>query len=97
MLPEFGTPLRSLIFEPNDPTLSIQAREMIINSIRTWEPRIAIQAIEVSSIIDKELLHEDDNQEELGHILSIRISFFDPGNLSKIQELKLDVPLSSLG
>jgi phage baseplate assembly protein W len=33
MLPEFGTPLQDLIFEPGDKTLISQARQMIIKSI----------------------------------------------------------------
>ena len=36
MLPNFGTPLRRLIFEPNDPTLLQQARDMIAQSIENW-------------------------------------------------------------
>ena len=41
MLPTFGTPLKDLIFEPGDASLVSRARQMIINSITQWEPRIA--------------------------------------------------------
>ena len=47
MLPNFGTPLREIIFEPNDAISSEHVRDMIINSIRTWEPRITIEQIDV--------------------------------------------------
>jgi hypothetical protein len=48
MLPNFGTPLKKLFFEQNDEIILLQARDMIINSIKTWEPRVAISAVEVS-------------------------------------------------
>ena len=40
MMPEFGTPLRTLMFEPNDSNLHMQARSMIIRAIDQWEPRV---------------------------------------------------------
>ena len=96
MLPGFGTPLREIIFEPNDATSSEQVRDMIINSIRTWEPRITIEQIDVSTQADQESLHEDDSLEDIGHIMIIRILFFDPENISEVQELKLEVPLAGV-
>jgi|TARA_Y100000034_G_C6818537_1_gene368433 hypothetical protein len=95
MLPEFGTPLRNLMFEPNDGQIESQAREMIINSIKLWEPRIVVSAIEVSSSIDEDDLHAQDTGTEKDHILSIKIMFFDPENIKQIQELKLNVPLDA--
>ena len=91
MLPRFGTPLRRLVFEPNDSTLKEQAREMIINSIRTWEPRITVDAIEVTNSWDE--FSPDDPREDVDHILGIRIRFFDPENLKDVQELVLEMPL----
>jgi|SaaInlV_100m_DNA_2_1039680.scaffolds.fasta_scaffold00454_13 phage baseplate assembly protein W len=96
MLPGFGTPLREIIFEPNDATSSEQVRDMIINSIRTWEPRITIEQIDVSTQADQESLHEDDSLEDIGHIMIVRILFFDPENISEVQELKLEVPLAGV-
>ena len=49
MLPTFGTPLRTLFFEPNDTIIINQATQMIANAISTWEPRVAISAINVST------------------------------------------------
>lgn len=94
MLPEFGTPLRKLVFEPNDPALEIEAKKMIADSITKWEPRVEVQAIEVSSRIDPDDLDDEDTQEETGHILNIKILFFDPVNIQQVEELKLQVPLS---
>lgn len=93
MLPEYGTPLRKLLFEPNDETLAQQARLMIANSIHKWEPRIAIKAIEVSSRVDDNILNTLDTKEEKEGILSIMILFVDPTNISVVEELKLEVPL----
>lgn len=93
MLPEFGTPLRDLIGEPNDSALEDRAREMISASIRRWEPRITVDAIDVSSQVDPASLNPADAREDDEHILSIRIAFFDPENIKDIQQLKLLVPL----
>lgn len=94
MNPNFGTALRSLIFEPNDPTLQLKARTMIINSIKKWEPRIAIKQITVSSTVDKTILNSNDLQQDLEHILFIRILFVDPEKIKEVQELTLEVPIA---
>jgi tRNA-splicing ligase RtcB len=93
MLPNFGTPLRELIFEPNDATIATRAKQMIINSITEFEPRITVDAIDVSTSIDPNSLNPSDNRDEINHILSIKIAFFDPRNIQEVQELKLELPL----
>lgn len=95
MNPHFGTPLRSLMFDPNDGALQFTARNMIINSIKKWEPRIAVQNIEVKSKIDNDSLDKSDQRQDLEHILFIRIIFVDPENITEIQELVLEVPLGA--
>lgn len=93
MLPEFGVPLRDLFFEPNDPTIAHRARQMIIDAINEFEPRITVEAIDVSTSIDPSSLDPNDPRTEIENILSIRIAFFDPVNIQKVQELKLELPL----
>jgi len=95
MLPDFGTPLKKLVFEPNDTTLSSQAINMITASIKRWEPRIVVQKIEASANVDSTSLNKLDDKSELEHILFIRIIFVDPQNIKDVQELALQVPLSS--
>jgi len=94
MLPEFGTPLRKLIFEPNDPRLAQMAKNMIAEAISRWEPRIDISNIAVSSDFDADDLNAQDTGEEQGAILGIKIQFFDPEEINEIQELELQVPIS---
>jgi phage baseplate assembly protein W len=93
-LPDFGTPLQDLIFEPNDATVAAQARQMIIASIKRWEPRITVSAINVTVGGVPSLLNQNDNLTEKNAILTIQIQFVDPGNLTEAQELVLDVPLA---
>ena len=93
-LPTFGTPLRKLLFEPNDSSLREKARNMIINSIKRWEPRIAVQQIDVRSQIDLDSLDSADDRSEREHILNIKILFVDPQNIKEVQELKLEIPLA---
>lgn len=92
-LPTFGTPLRRLIFEPNDAALASKARQMIINSIKQWEPRVVIQQITVRNSADAKPGTGDDGS-ELDAVLQISIIFIDPDKITDVQELKLEMPLS---
>ena len=95
MLPEFGTPLRKLIFEQNDASLESVAKKIIADSITKWEPRIVISNIEVNSKFDSNGLNHDDTREEIDAILGIKISFVDPENISQIESLILQIPLGA--
>jgi len=92
MLPEFGTPLRKLFFEPNDIVLENTAREMIATAIGTWEPRIEIQNITVTSNFSNDDLASNDAGYDREHILGIKIEFYDPENITQLEELVLEVP-----
>lgn len=94
MLPSFGCNLKSLIFEQNDAILEQQALDMISNAIKLYEPRIVVDQIEVSSNIDKKLLNKDDPGYDIEHILFIKISIFDPEQITEVEELVLEVPLA---
>ena len=95
MLPEFGTPLKQFFFEQNDSVIVERVREVIANSIRSWEPRIAVTDIEVTNSRDRvdPSLNPTDNGEEADHVLMIRIRFTDFDNIQSVQELKLEIPL----
>lgn len=93
-LPDFGTPLKRLIFEQNDTALETLARNMIISSIERWEPRIVVNQIEVSSQASRNDLNSYDKYEDIDNILSIKIMFVDPDQISEVQELRLQIPLT---
>lgn len=93
MNPDFGTPLRTLFFEPNDPALAIQARQIIAKAIRDWEPRIEITNIQVTTNFDKNDLNIYDTGEDRDAILGIKISFVDPKNINEIEDLVLQLPI----
>jgi len=93
-LPDFGTPLKRLIFEQNDEALEAFARNMIIDSINMWEPRIVVNQIEVSSKASREDLNPYDTYENIDNVLSIKIIFVDPDQISEVQELRLQIPLT---
>lgn len=95
MLADYGVPLRKLIFEPNDVGLEIQARNMIAEAITKWEPRVVLQQVQVSSVVDIGDLAPDDPREDTPHVLSVKILFYDPQNITEVQELRLEVPLGS--
>lgn len=90
MLPTFGTPLREVLFDQNDEILAEKVKQMIITSIKKWEPRIVINGIDISSNYEDE---EDTNSSE--HVLYVKIIFSDPESISEIQELSLELPLST--
>ena len=96
MTPLFGTPLKKLIFEQNDEALALIAKQMIASSIKTWEPRIIVDNIRVTSgdNFDRSKLDSNDNLEQAGHILGIEIEFYDPENITEIESLVLEVPLA---
>lgn len=97
MTPEFGTPLRRLIFEQNDQFLQETARNMIIDSINRWEPRIVVKAIDISSNPSRDVLNRFDDGTNSENILYIRINFIDPENIIEVQSLVLEMPLSQAG
>ena len=93
MLPTFGTPLRELIFEPNDNFLETKAKQVVSNAILQWEPRIVINNIEVTSKTPKNVLNKTDTYDEIEGILYIKIKFFDPENIQQVEELVLERPM----
>lgn len=93
MLPLFGVPLKRLVFEPNDPSLEVEAKKMIGDAIEMWEPRIVIDQIEVTSYFSKDNLDRNDPGEDTAYILGIKILFYDPQNISEVNELKMEMPL----
>lgn len=94
MLPTFGVNLRSLMFEPNDSTLEIKARNMIIAAIKQWEPRVVIQNIAVTSDFSASDLNPNDPGDDRDKILGIKISFFDPGDISTVHDLVIERSIS---
>ena len=93
MLPNYGTPLKELVFEQNDDVVAQKAKDMIARSISAWEPRITVTDISVFNVANENSLDPADSMEETDHVLSISIKFFDPENIRNIQELKLELPL----
>jgi len=95
MLPTFGTPLKQFFFEQNDSVIVERVKDAIANAIRTWEPRIAVTAIEVtnSSSNMESSFSPLENGESTEHVLMIRILFTDFDDIRSVQELKLEIPL----
>ena len=93
-LSDFGTPLKRLIFEQNDTILENMAKNMIAEAISIWEPRIAVNQIEVSRSVPSSSLNEADPGEDIDNILYIKITFVDPEQISEVQELRLQIPLT---
>lgn len=80
MMPEYGTGLRRLVFDPADDILAKAAQNAISTAIKRWEPRIAVTAINTS-------LDEEQN------LLQISIQFVDPQNINQVEVLDLELPL----
>lgn len=93
MLAEFGTPLKRLLYEPNDTALAFDAERIIVESINRWEPRIELIKVHVTSSINEDKLHPDDTKNEKDAILGVTIEFVDPGNLVEKELLQLEIPL----
>ena len=93
MMPDFGTDLDSLLFEPNDPILQQQVKQVIANSIARWEPRVTIDNILVGSEVNVGL-NKDDDGSQLDYMLPVVIIFKDRDDITQLQELRLDVPVT---
>lgn len=94
MIPDFGTPLRTLIFEQNTATLAENARTMIIEAIRNWEPRIAVQNITVrnqGTMFD----NDEPDPDSVGNELYISITFSTPDNIRETDTLVLQLPVGA--
>lgn len=46
-LPQFGAGLQLFLFEPNTVDTHRQLRERILSALAAWEPRIAVESVEV--------------------------------------------------
>ena len=94
MLPEFGTSLRKFIFEPNDSVIVDQVKGEISRAISLWEPRIAVTNISVttgSGVADS--LNSQDLKQDLAHILLVQISFTNFNDITKVEQLTLELPI----
>lgn len=49
----FGCGLRRFLAEPNTPATRAQIRERILDALRRWEPRVAVEAVEVEPAPDE--------------------------------------------
>lgn len=72
MLPEFGSRLPDLVFEPNDTVLEALAELYIIEAIKRWEPRVRVLSTAIRS-------------EE--HELHVTVQFAIKENLNETQTL----------
>jgi phage baseplate assembly protein W len=88
-LPQFGTPLRDLIFEPGTSILIANAKAMIAKSLQIWEPRVDIQQVSVT--IGGQGLNGEPDADQ---VMLIQIMFVDPDQIKTVQQLDLQVPLA---
>lgn len=80
MHPEFGTPLRQLMFDPADGILAKKARDIIVTALGKWEPRVSFEAVDVTT-------NPEDNS------MKIVIAFRNPENIKDIEVLTLELPI----
>jgi len=89
MIPAFGTPLKELLFDQNDISTAIRAKEMIIAAVNQWEPRIVITEIYTSlDVNDFDNRIEDSDT----HVLFISIKFSTFDNITNVEEINLELP-----
>jgi phage baseplate assembly protein W len=104
MLPQYGTPLRRLLFEQNTDAVKASASEMILNSIAKWEPRILVKKLDISTPADKgqdglsflSLSKSEPVDQQLHsnqNTLLIKLQYSLFSNLKDIIYLNLEVPL----
>lgn len=55
MLPEYGTNLRTLLFEPNLSGIEALAQHEVITALQKWEPRVKLSSISVTRNNNREV------------------------------------------
>jgi phage baseplate assembly protein W len=104
MMPEYGTPLRELMFEQNTDALKQIASDMILKSISLWEPRILVNELVISTAADREENKSDflpfDSREKKEYqyganeyVMLIKLKFSLFSNLKNIVYLVIAVPI----
>jgi phage baseplate assembly protein W len=94
MLPTFGVPLRRLLFEQNNDLLAKSARQLIIEAIKDWEPRVTILELVVENSGTNADLADSDDKTQSEHILYIKIRFAVPDNVQAVDTLTLQLPIN---
>jgi hypothetical protein len=70
MLPEFGSRLRELLFEPNNAVLKALARVYVIDAIKRWEKRVIVKEVYIDDTpynLDQGLLNIHINYTVIKH------------------------------
>jgi phage baseplate assembly protein W len=52
MHPDFGTGIETMLYEPNTLATRARIREQIVEGLKAWEPRIAVQQVDVDPTPD---------------------------------------------
>ena len=91
-MPEYGTSLRNLIFEPNDPLIYDRIKAAINSAIAIWEPRIVVQEVTVTDS------YGSTNQDIAiaanlnSNAIYIAIRFFVPNKINAVENLVIQIP-----
>ncbi len=90
---DFGADLDRFLFEQSTADLEQTVRQRIIDIINQYEPRVTIESLIVTTNPPAVVLdpRETDNR---GQILYIQILYRDPDNITEVQDLTLELPLS---
>ena len=63
MLPEFGSRIRSLVFDPHDANLYAEIGHEVTQALERWEPRVIL--------VDVEVVPAENND----HALTVRVTY----------------------
>ncbi len=88
---DFGSGLDDLLFELSTGAVAQTARDRILQQIAEYEPRVTIDELTVTTTTPaNNLLSPGDTGD---NVLYIRIKYFDPQNITEIQDLNLEIPI----
>lgn len=54
MLPEFGSRVKTLLFEPHDETLYAEIGTEVVVAVERWEPRVILVDVHIQGVEDNE-------------------------------------------
>jgi phage baseplate assembly protein W len=92
MMPEYGTALRNLIFEPNDPLIYDRVKAAINAAIAVWEPRIVVQEVTVTDSAGSTNQDVAIAANMNSNTIYIAIRFFVPDKINAVENLVIQIP-----
>ena len=91
MLPTFGTEIYSVLFEPDDGTMSKRIEDSVIEALRIWLPFVRLENLEVLSLEGDKPGERNDGVETHRNSYNIKLDFSLQNDPTMLESISLQV------